>query len=225
MMADRKLLGAAEMGNHDALVQALEDGARLDAVDDRAHTALHWAARWGRAVDVKALVAAGAPLNTKTKAGVTPLIYAASDGWDVCVPLLLEAGADHTVATNKGRTALQVVLIKVASADAEARPRFERVAKQLEHADARRLSPQHAAPPSAPAFPPPLMPPPPPTPPLQPPPPPPTATATATAVAEAAATTEAATAAATKTAVAATTRAPCVLVGMHLCGRLSPAAI
>ena len=244
-MADRKLLGAAEMGDHDVLVQALEDGARLDAVDDRAHTALHWAARWGRAVDVKALVAAGAPLNAKTKAGVTPLIYAASDGWDECVPLLLEAGADHTVATNKGRTALQVVLSKLASADAEARPRFERVARQLECAHACRLAPQHAAPPSPPAFPPPLLPPPSPTPPLQPPPPPPTATATATAVAEATAATEAATtvaapaaaaaaaataAAATATAAAteaaaATARAPCVLVGMHLCGRLAPAAI
>ena len=121
-MADRQLLGAAEMGDHDVLVQALEDGARLDAVDDRAHTALHWAARWGRVVDVKALVAAGAPLNAKTKAGVTPLIYAASDGWDECVPVLLEAGADHTVATSKGRTALQVVLSKVASADDAKKP-------------------------------------------------------------------------------------------------------
>ena len=92
-MADRALVGAAEMGDHDVLMKALKDGARLDAVDERAHTALHWAARWGRVDDIAALVAAGAPLNARTKAGVTPLIYAASDGWEGCVSLLLNAGA------------------------------------------------------------------------------------------------------------------------------------
>jgi len=206
-MADRELLGAAEMGDHVALRKALEDGAKLDAVDERAHTALHWAARWGRADAIEALVAAGAPLNAKTKAGVTPLIYAASDGWDACVPLLLKAGADHRLGTNKGRTALQVVLTKLASADAEAKPRFEKVAKQLQQADI--LAGQGAS------FP---LPPPPPTPPLPPPPPPPTTTMTTTA---------AATTAAAAAAAAATTKtlAPCVLVGMHLCGLLSPAAI
>ena len=29
-MADRALLGAAEMGDHDALMKALKDGARLE---------------------------------------------------------------------------------------------------------------------------------------------------------------------------------------------------
>ena len=96
------------MGDHDALMKAIEDGAKLDAVDEKTHTALHWAAKCGRADDIEALTAAGAPLDAKTKTGVTPLIYAASEGWDDCVPLLLKAGADPKVATNKGRTACQI---------------------------------------------------------------------------------------------------------------------
>ena len=104
-------------------------------MDEKTHTALHWAAKCGRADDIEALTAAGAPLDAKIKTGVTPLIYAASEGWDDCVPLLLKAGADPKVETNKGRTALQAAQMKVGSADAEDKPRFEKVVKQLQQVD------------------------------------------------------------------------------------------
>ena len=64
--ADKDLLGAAELGDHDALMTALGDGAKLDVVDEKTHTALHWAAKCGRADDIEALVAADATLNAKT---------------------------------------------------------------------------------------------------------------------------------------------------------------
>lgn len=32
-------------------------------------------------------------VDAANKGGVTPLIYAASEGWDDCVPLLLQASA------------------------------------------------------------------------------------------------------------------------------------
>ena len=130
--ADKDLLGAAEMGDHDALMKALEDGAQLDAVDEKTNTALHWAAKCGRADDIEALTAAGAPLNAKTKAGVTPLIYAASEGWDDCVQLLLAAGADPTLQTGKGNTAREATSKKMAKADAESKPRFAKVLQLLD---------------------------------------------------------------------------------------------
>ena len=102
-------------------------------MDEKTHTALHWAAKCGRADDIEALTAAGAPLNAKTKpAGVTPLIYAASEGWDDCVQLLLAAGADPTIQTAKGRTAREATSMKMAKADAESKPRFAKVLQLLD---------------------------------------------------------------------------------------------
>ena len=50
---------------------------------------------------MEAVSASRAPrvLDVTNKAGVTPLIFAASEGWDDCVPLLLEGGASTTAAT------------------------------------------------------------------------------------------------------------------------------
>ena len=101
-------------------------------MDEKTHTALHWAAKCGRAGDIEALMAAGAPLNAKTEpAGVTPLIYAASEGWDDCVQLLLAAGADPTIQTARGRTAREATSMKMARADAESRPRFANTLRTL----------------------------------------------------------------------------------------------
>ena len=47
------------------------------------------------------LLANGASVDALTKAGITPLIYAANEGWDDCLPLLLQAGADRDHKTNK----------------------------------------------------------------------------------------------------------------------------
>ena len=101
-------------------------------MDEKTHTALHWAAKCGRADDIEALTAAGAPLNPKTKTGVTPLIYAASEGWDDCVQLLLAAGADPTIQTAKGRTAREATSMKMAKADDESKPRFAKVLQLLD---------------------------------------------------------------------------------------------
>eukprot|EP00964_Phaeocystis_antarctica_P042405 scaffold24298_cov56-Phaeocystis_antarctica.AAC.3 len=64
-------------------------------------------------------------------------MYAASEGWDDCVPLLLKAGADHRMETNKGRTALQAAQMKVGSVGAEDKPRFDKVVKQLQQVDGK----------------------------------------------------------------------------------------
>ena len=96
--ATEDLYNAAEMGDHEALLKALKDGANVDHVDvATTKTALHWASLCGRPEDMKALLKAGASVDVMTKSGVTPLIFAASQGWDDCVPLLLEGGANKAL--------------------------------------------------------------------------------------------------------------------------------
>ena len=70
-------------------------------------------AKCGRPDDVKALLGAGATVDAVNKAGVTPLIYAASEGHDDCVPLLLAAGADPAHKTAKGKTAIVATKEKI----------------------------------------------------------------------------------------------------------------
>lgn len=52
------------------------------------------------------LVAKGSDVNAKTRAGYTPLHYAARRGYYNVVDLLLEKGADINAKTEDGRTAL-----------------------------------------------------------------------------------------------------------------------
>ena len=127
--ASEDLINAAEMGDHDALVKAIKDGASTEKEDAKTFRALHWAAKCGRPSDIQALIEAKADLNAKTKAGVTPLIYAASEGWDDCVPLLLAAGADRALKTNKGRSALDAAKEKSAKAPDDKKPRRGRAAE------------------------------------------------------------------------------------------------
>jgi hypothetical protein len=96
---------------------------------------------------VVALFAAGASPNPTNKGGVTPLIYAASEGWDDTIPALLAGGADPAIATVKGRTAYQAAKEKLPKVAADERPRYERVLKLLENP----VPPTKPAPAAAPA--------------------------------------------------------------------------
>ena len=113
-MADADLLGAAELGDHDALLKALADGANVNATDPKdkkGKTALHWAADCGRDDDVRALVEAKADLNAQTADGVTPLIFAANKGEADCVE---SGGAVRSrVPDEEGRTALMAAQEKL----------------------------------------------------------------------------------------------------------------
>ena len=90
-------------------------------------TELHKAAKAGNAQQCQQLIGARADVNAVTKAGVTPLIYAASEGWPDAVSALLQAGADRTMVTKKGRTALQAATEKMAKADPTGVERFKQV--------------------------------------------------------------------------------------------------
>src|SRR5208337_4972652 len=69
-------------------------------------TALLWAAYWNDEGAVKALLAAGANVDTANRYGVTPLAQASINGNAQIVEALLKAGADANTFQAEGQTAL-----------------------------------------------------------------------------------------------------------------------
>ncbi len=69
-------------------------------------TALLWAAYWNDDGAVKALLAAGANVDTANRYGVTPLSQASTNGNPQIVEALLKAGADANTFQAEGQTAL-----------------------------------------------------------------------------------------------------------------------
>jgi hypothetical protein len=104
--------------------------------DDNGATMLHRALHVysSRRVDVvRALLAAGAPVNARVEDGATPLHWATGFGADDCVPLLLADRADVHARDEDGRTPLfsaspaAAALLIAAGADPLARNRFGEV--------------------------------------------------------------------------------------------------
>ncbi|XP_049774986.1 ankyrin repeat domain-containing protein 39 [Schistocerca cancellata] len=104
---ERGLWSPAQNGDMSRVKNLLERGVPVDSRDSAGYTALHYAARAGHAAICQQLIAAGALLDTKTRAGgATPLHRAAASGKLHIVQLLLEAGANSAVTDADGRTAL-----------------------------------------------------------------------------------------------------------------------
>jgi ankyrin repeat protein len=78
----------------------------LESQDANGETLLFTAAEMGLATVVRALVEAGADVNTEKDDGVTPLYIAARDGHDALVRALIEVGADVNKANDDGVTPL-----------------------------------------------------------------------------------------------------------------------
>lgn len=87
----------------------LQQGAELEATDNRNWTALHWAAVFGHVEVCQLLLEWGSKLvDTKDKAGRTALHLASKNGHvEVCV-FLLENGAELNAQTGIGLTALDL---------------------------------------------------------------------------------------------------------------------
>jgi ankyrin repeat protein len=100
--AEAPLAAAARLGHTDTALRLLAAGANPNVEDSRHFLALMRAAKHGDAALARALVAAGAKLEAKTRFEEWPaLLVAASEGHEEVVRLLLDAGAN--VNALKGR--------------------------------------------------------------------------------------------------------------------------
>jgi ankyrin repeat protein len=98
-----------ELGQRDAALRALEDGADVDARGADGATALIWAAHQGDRELVAALLARDANPELSNDYGVTALSAAAVEANAAIIGALLDAGADVDSPNAEGQTALMVV--------------------------------------------------------------------------------------------------------------------
>src|SRR5262249_10228108 len=78
----------------------------------RGQTPLMWAAAEGHTDVVQALIARGADVHARSKAGFTPLLFASRTGDVHLTELLLSAGVNVNEAANDGETALLIATIR-----------------------------------------------------------------------------------------------------------------
>lgn len=100
------LMLAVKFDAKNAVVELIERGANIEALDENEHTALHFASYYGSTSSCKILLQNGANVSAKNKYGWTPLRMSACSGHEEIVRLLLESGAD-TKITNDGQAVLQ----------------------------------------------------------------------------------------------------------------------
>ena len=89
---EQKWFEAAKSGDEEALKQALESGADVNAVDELKNTALHYAAKQADLNVMHFLIENGADLNATNEKLATPL-HLTEKNIDA-IRILLEAGAD-----------------------------------------------------------------------------------------------------------------------------------
>jgi ankyrin repeat protein len=92
---------AAREGNIEAVKQAIDDGADLNAKDNVNMTPLHWAVNNSQKEIVELLIANGADVNAKTENGWTPLHSAAGKGYKEIAELLINKGANVNAKGSK----------------------------------------------------------------------------------------------------------------------------
>lgn len=97
---------AAYMGDKMLVRWLIEDGADMEAVDNRAQTALHYAAKGGHGQVVQLLLDNGADIEAKGRNDWAAIHHAAGEGHGQVVRLLLENGAGIDAGSDRQLTAL-----------------------------------------------------------------------------------------------------------------------
>lgn len=104
---DTALMMASYKRNQAAVLALLDKGAQ---VNQTGWTALHYAAAAGDNAIVRILLDRHAYIDAESPTRITPLMFAAREGQDATVKLLLEEGADATLKSAHGWTAVQFSL-------------------------------------------------------------------------------------------------------------------
>jgi ankyrin repeat protein len=105
------VMTTARTGNVEALKVLVDSGADVDAQESgRGQTALMWAAAQHQPAAVRFLIAHGADVHARSKAGFTPLLFSIRAGDVESVGVLLEVGADIDQKAPDGNTALMVAI-------------------------------------------------------------------------------------------------------------------
>ena len=104
---DTALMMASYKRNQLAVLALLDKGAQ---VNQTGWTALHYAAAAGDNAIVRILLDRYAYIDAESPTRITPLMFAAREGQDATVKLLLEEGADATLKSAHGWTAVQFAL-------------------------------------------------------------------------------------------------------------------
>src|SRR5689334_3181984 len=99
------LMNAIKNNNHDGAIQAIQNGANVDAASPSGITALFLASGMGDKDLVRTLIDKGANVNHRADGGFTPLMQAALIGQTEIARMLLDAGADPTVKDTAGKSA------------------------------------------------------------------------------------------------------------------------
>lgn len=108
---DRELLDAAMSGKAELVRHCLENGADVNAKDQKHQsTALMWAAHNGHVEALKILIAHGANIEQKRFKGETALWFAAQKGQLETLKILADKGADINTIGRDGDSALAVAL-------------------------------------------------------------------------------------------------------------------
>ena len=100
------LLNAIDIDNANKIIQALEDGADVNAKDNNGRMVITWASWNGHKEIVEKLLNNGVDVNAKDNWGYTALQLASSNGHTKIVAMLLEKGADVNAKNNRSDTAL-----------------------------------------------------------------------------------------------------------------------
>lgn len=91
---DTQLITSAEKGDTTAVRSLLQQGADVDAQDERGRTAIMAATHGNHPETVKVLIDAGADINRQDNIQDNPFLYAGATGRLEILRLMIDAGAD-----------------------------------------------------------------------------------------------------------------------------------
>lgn len=106
MKLNQVLLQAVDQGKTEEALQAIKDGADINAQDRQGRTAAMLATLRNDAKTVKALIEAGADVNIQADNKDNPYLYAGAEGYLEILKMTIEAGADTKLTNRYNGTAL-----------------------------------------------------------------------------------------------------------------------